>query len=103
MPPQPAMPRKMAFDKYLPFDPLELRDRTWPDKSSRKRPAGVRSICGTATRRSSIRWTRSARAGCSTRCVKAGFKEVEVGFPSASQPDYDFVRLLIERHLIPTT
>jgi hypothetical protein len=31
MPPQPAMQRKMAFDKYLPFVPLELGDRTWPD------------------------------------------------------------------------
>src|SRR6185436_6510714 len=33
--------------------------------------------------------------------VDVGFKEIEVGFPSASQPDYDFVRLLIEEHLVP--
>ena len=38
MPPQPVMPKKMAFDKYLPFVPLELRDRTWPDKKLTKAP-----------------------------------------------------------------
>ena len=69
--------------------------------SSRRRPAGARSICGTATRPSSTRWTPPASAACSRRSCRMGFKEIEVGFPSASQPDYDFVRLLIEEDLVP--
>ena len=44
---------------------------------------------------------RAASAECSTLLVAIGFKEIEVGFPSASQTDFDFVRSLIEEERIP--
>ena len=102
MPPEPVTPKRMPFDKYRPFLPLHARriarGRT---SASRRRRCGARSTCGTATRPSSTRWTRPASGACSTRVVQMGFKEIEVGFPSASQPDFDFIRQLIEEDLVP--
>ncbi len=71
-----------------------------PGRSS-ARPSGARPTCATATRRSSSRWTRRASRRCSTCCVALGVKEIEVGFPSASKTDFEFVRKLIEEGLIP--
>ena len=52
MPPEPAQPKKMPFEKYRAFVPLELPDRTWPDrKLTEGADAGARSTCATATRR----------------------------------------------------
>ena len=100
MPPEPAHPKPMSFDKYRPFVPIVLRDRTWPDRSS-TRPAW----CSVDLRDGNqalidpmdpVRKLRMFEA-----VVAMGFKEIEVGFPSASQPDFDFVRQLIEDDLIP--
>ena len=55
----------------------------------------------TATRRSSTRWTRGGSDGSSTSSLALGIKEIEVGFPSASKTDFDFVRTLVEQELIP--
>ncbi len=62
---------------------------------------GARSTCATATRRSSIRWTRPARCACSKNSSRWGSRRSRSGFPSASQPDFDFVRQLIEEDRIP--
>ena len=102
MPPANVTPKPMPFGKYQPQIPIRLADRTWPDQVHRQGPAVVlASTCATATRRSSTRWTRSASGACSTPLVQMGFKEIEVGFPAASQPDFDFIRQLIEDDLIP--
>ncbi len=101
MPPPPVTPRRMPFGKYRPFVPLELRDRTWPDRKLTKAPRW----CSVDLRDGNqalidpmdpIRKRRMFDA-----LVRMGFKEIEVGFPSASQPDYDFVRILIEEDLVP--
>src|SRR4051795_3476488 len=103
MPPDPVSPKKMAFDKYRPFRPLPLQlpDRTWPSKQIEKAP----QWCSVDLRDGNqalidpmdpIRKRRMFEA-----LVKMGFKEIEVGFPSASQPDFDFVRQLIEEDLVP--
>jgi 2-isopropylmalate synthase len=103
MPPEPVTPKKMPFEKYVPFIPLEggLRDRTWPDQRITKAPRW----CSVDLRDGNqalidpmdpVRKRRMFEA-----LVQMGFKEIEVGFPSASQPDYDFVRILIEEDLIP--
>ena len=68
---------------------------------SRARRSGARPICATATRRSSSRWTRRASRRLFDLLVRLGIKEIEVGFPSASKTDFDFVRTLIENELIP--
>ena len=101
MPPQPATPRKMAFDKYLPFVPLELRDRTWPDKKLTKAPRWCSVDLRDGNQALIDPMDSERKRRMFEALVKMGFKEIEVGFPSASQPDYDFVRLLIEEDLIP--
>ena len=101
MPPQPATPRKMAFDKYLPFVPLELRDRTWPDKKLTKAPRWCSVDLRDGNQALIDPMDPERKRRMFEALVKMGFKEIEVGFPSASQPDYDFVRLLLEEDLIP--
>ena len=102
MPPEPVTPKTMPFDKYRPFRPARrCPTAPGPTSGSRRRRCGARSTSATATRRSSTRWTRPASGGCSRPSCEMGFKEIEVGFPSASQPDFDFIRQLIEEDLVP--
>ena len=101
MAPQSVIAKKMPFEKYRPFLPLTLADRTWPNKRIEKAP----TWCSVDLRDGNqalvdpmdpVRKRRMFEA-----LVAMGFKEIEVGFPSASQPDFDFCRLLIEQDLIP--
>jgi 2-isopropylmalate synthase len=103
MPPPPVTPKKMPFDRYRPFFPLAhpLHDRTWPDQRIEKAPlwCSVDLRDGNQALIDPMDIERKRRMFDTV--VKMGFKEVEVGFPSASQPDYDFVRVLIEEDLVP--
>ncbi|MDQ1489345.1 MAG: 2-isopropylmalate synthase [Actinomycetota bacterium] len=101
MPPQPTNPQKMPFEKYRPFLPLVLEDRTWPDKRIEKAPlwCSVDLRDGNQALIEPMDPVRKRRMF--ETVVKMGFKEIEVGFPSASQPDFDFVRQLVEEDLIP--
>ncbi len=103
MPPQPITPKPMAFDKYQPFVPLAggLADRTWPNQRTARAPrwCSVDFRDGNQALIDPMDPVRKLRMFESL--VKMGFKEIEVGFPSASQPDFDFVRQLIEEDLIP--
>ena len=69
--------------------------------SSRARRSGARPTSATATRRSSTRWTPARKRRFFDLLVSIGVKEIEVGFPSASKTDFDFVRTLVEEDLIP--
>ena len=101
MPPQPATARPMHFDKYQPFVPITLTDRTWPNVVIDKAPlwCSVDLRDGNQALIDPMDPTRKLRMF--TELVAMGFKEIEVGFPSASQPDFDFLRQLIEEDLIP--
>ncbi len=103
MPPPPVTPKKMAFDRYRPFEPLAhgLHDRTWPSKRIEKAPlwCSVDLRDGNQALIDPMDIERKRRMFDAV--VKMGFKEIEVGFPSASQPDFDFIRALIEEDLIP--
>ncbi len=101
MPPQPSTPNRMPFDKYAPFVPIVLEDRTWPNQVIRKAPmwCSVDLRDGNQALIDPMDPTRKLRMF--TELVAMGFKEIEVGFPSASQPDFDFLRQLIEEDLIP--
>ena len=101
MPPSPVTPKRMPFDKYRPFVPVELADRTWPDRKLTKAPrwCSVDLRDGNQALIDPMDLERKRRMF--EALVQMGFKEIEVGFPSASQPDYDFVRLLIEEDLVP--
>ena len=92
-----------SFDhrKYKPFQSIAMPDRRWPDRVIETAPRwcsvdlrdGNQALIETMTaRQKSLLWDQ---------LVKIGFKEIEVGFPSASSHDYDFVRELIENDRIP--
>lgn len=101
MTPQNVNPKKMPFDKYRRWLPMELEDRTWPTKFIDKAPlwCSVDLRDGNQALIDPMDPVRKKRMF--ETLVKMGFKEIEVGFPSASQPDFDFVRQLVEEDLVP--
>jgi 2-isopropylmalate synthase len=101
MAPPPVTPRRMPFGKYRPFVPLELSDRTWPNKKLTKAPRWCSVDLRDGNQALIDPMDPARKRRMFEALVKMGFKEIEVGFPSASQPDYDFVRLLIEEDLVP--
>ena len=101
MPPRSVTPRKMAFDRYRPFMPIELPDRTWPGKKLVKAPRWCSVDLRDGNQALIDPMDPERKRRMFETLVAMGFKEIEVGFPSASQPDFDFVRLLIEADLVP--
>ena len=103
MPPQPATPKRMPFEKYKPFLPLplELPDRRWPSARIEKAPLWCSVDLRDGNQALIDPMDPARKMRMFQTVVDMGFKEIEVGFPSASQPDFDFVRLLIEDDLIP--
>jgi len=103
MPPKNVTPKRMPFEKYQPFTPLgvPLDDRTWPGRRIDAAPlwCSVDLRDGNQALIDPMDPVRKLRMF--ETLVQMGFKEIEVGFPAASQPDFDFVRELIERDLVP--
>ena len=87
--------------KYRPFAPVRLTDRTWPDAVISKPPVwcSVDLRDGNQALIEPMDIERKIRMF--EQLVKIGFKEIEVGFPSASQIEFDFMRKLIEENRIP--
>jgi 2-isopropylmalate synthase len=87
--------------KYRRFSPIQLTDRTWPNQVIAAPPlwCSVDLRDGNQALIEPMNGTRKRRMF--DLLVRTGFKEIEVGFPAASQTDFDFVRALIERDLIP--
>ena len=87
--------------KYRSFAPIDLADRSWPNSVITAPP----TWCSVDLRDGNQALIEPMDAARKRRMfdmlVKIGFKEIEVGFPAASQTDFDFVRELIERELIP--
>src|SRR6478735_1528293 len=102
MPPQPATPKTMPFDKYQPYVPLDLRDRTWPDHRLTEAPLWCAVDLRDGNQALIDPMDPSRKLKMFQTLVGMGYKEIEVGFPSASQTDFDFVRQLIEEDLIPS-
>jgi 2-isopropylmalate synthase len=101
MPPQPVRPKKMPFDRYRPYPPVPLSDRTWPSAIISRAPrwCAVDLRDGNQALIDPMDIERKRRMFATL--VQMGFKEIEVGFPSASRPDFDFVRVLVEEDLVP--
>ena len=99
MPQKPMMPG--AADKYVPFKPIDIKDRTWPNVVITKPPIW----CAVDLRDGNQALIEPMDSDRKTRMFKLlcdmGFKEIEVGFPAASETDFDFVRELIEKNMIP--
>jgi 2-isopropylmalate synthase len=89
-------------NKYKAFEPIDLKDRQWPSKVIDKAP----TWCSVDLRDGNQALIEPMGAERKDRMFallcKLGFKEIEVGFPSASQTDFDFVRSLIEDKKIPS-
>ena len=91
----------MPVEKYRPFTPIDLPDRQWPSKTIAKCPiwCSVDLRDGNQALIEPMGPERKLRM-FKTLC-RMGFKEIEVGFPSASETDFAFVRQIIEEDLIP--
>lgn len=97
-------PSDMPYNKYVAYDrqvPFDYPQRTWPEKTLKRAPrwCSVDLRDGNQALVDPMDSARKLRFW--NLLVSMGFKEIEVGFPSASQTDYDFIRTLIERELIP--
>ena len=90
-----------GFHKYIPFQPVPLPDRTWPDKVITKAPTwcsvdlrdGNQALIDPMNLEEKLRFFQTL--------VDIGFKEIEIGFPSTSETAYEICRTLIDRNLIP--
>ncbi|MGO1775368.1 MAG: 2-isopropylmalate synthase, partial [Agrococcus casei] len=97
-------PSGMPFQRYVPFHEqikVELPDRTWPDKRIERAPQWCAVDLRDGNQALVDPMSPDRKRLMFDLLVKMGYKEIEVGFPSASQMDFDFVRHLIDDDAIP--
>ena len=94
-------PTSMPYARYHAFAPMNLPDRTWPDKQLTKAPRWLSTDLRDGNQALIEPMSPSRKRKMFQLLVAMGFKEIEVGFPSASQIEFDFVRSLIEHDLVP--
>jgi len=87
--------------KYRPFPPIDLPDRTWPSRTITHPPIWLSTDLRDGNQALIEPMDAPRKLRMFRQLVDIGFKEIEVAFPSASQTDFDFVRQLIEQDLIP--
>ena len=97
----PQQPSPMAWQRYRPFTPVVLADRTWPAAVITEAPRWCAVDLRDGNQALIDPMSPARKKRMFELLVQMGFKEIEVGFPSASQTDFDFVRQLIEEDLIP--
>ena len=92
-----------SFDyrKYPSAETVALRDRTWPDRVLTQAPRWCSVDLRDGNQALIEPMNVAQKLELYKLLVKVGFKEIEVGFPAASQPDFDFVRRLVDERLIP--
>ena len=94
-------PSGMPCHRYTPFKPVDLPDRTWPAKTVTKAPRWLTTDLRDGNQALIDPMSPNRKRAMFDLLVTMGYKEIEVGFPSASQTDFDFVRELIEGGKIP--
>jgi len=87
--------------RYQAFTPIDLADRTWPAKTMTAAPKWCSVDLRDGNQALIDPMDPPRKLAMFKLLVKMGYKEIEVGFPSASQTDFDFVRKIIEEDLIP--
>jgi 2-isopropylmalate synthase len=92
---------KNPATKYRPFPAVQLSDRTWPAKTITQPPTWLSTDLRDGNQALIEPMNGARKLRLFSSLVEIGFKQIEVAFPSASQTDFDFVRHLIENHLIP--
>jgi len=93
--------KRNAADKYRPFPTIDLPDRTWPDRALVAPPIWCSVDLRDGNQALVEPMGRERKLRLWERLLAIGFREIEVGFPSASQTEFDFVRALIEEERIP--
>jgi 2-isopropylmalate synthase len=91
----------MSAHKYRPFAPVRLTGRTWPDRVIERAPVWCSVDLRDGNQALVEPMGSDRKLAMFDLLVRTGFREIEVGFPSASQTDYDFIRLLVEENRIP--
>ena len=102
--PAPQQPSGMPFAKYRPFldiVSIDLPDRTWPDNRITTAPRWLSTDLRDGNQSLIEPMGPQAKRAIFDLLVNMGFKEIEIGFPAASQTDYDFVRSLVDDGAIP--
>ncbi len=94
-------PSGMPFERYRPFAPIALPDRTWPDAVITRAPRWLSTDLRDGNQALIDPMTPARKLTMFDLLVRMGYKEIEIGFPSASQTDFDFVRQLVEGDRIP--
>ena len=92
---------KFDHRKYRPYPVLPLKSRKWPDNTITQAPKWCSVDLRDGNQALIEPMTPSQKMRLYNLLLAVGFKEIEVGFPAASQHDYDFVRKIIEEDLIP--
>ncbi len=92
---------KQPSTKYRAFAPVRLANRTWPDAVLTRAPLWCSVDLRDGNQALIEPMSVAQKKKLFALLVEVGFKEIEVGFPAASQPDFDFVRSLITDNLIP--
>ncbi|EJE48360.1 2-isopropylmalate synthase [Acidovorax sp. CF316] len=87
--------------KYQPIAPVALTDRTWPSRSITQAPIWLSTDLRDGNQALFEPMNGERKMRLFQELVRIGFKEIEVGFPAASQTDFDFVRRLIDEDLVP--
>ncbi len=91
------------MSKYAPFPRINLKDRTWPDKAISRVPRWCSVDLRDGNQALAIPMNLKEKQDFFELLVAIGFTEIEVGFPSASQIDFDFLRSLIDGGMVPDT
>ncbi len=94
-------PSPMPHGRYVPFQPIDLPDRTWPSKKITHAPRWLSTDLRDGNQALIDPMTPARKLKLWDLLISMGFKEIEIGFPSASQTDFDFVRKLIVEDRIP--
>ncbi len=102
----PQRGSSMPFHRYKPFaelvEPIELGDRTWPDQRITSAPLWSATDLRDGNQALVDPMSPARKRTFFDLLVRMGYKEIEVGFPAASQADYDFVREIITENAIPS-
>src|SRR4030095_9695270 len=92
---------RMPFHKYRPFKPVQLPDRQWPSRVIDRAPRWCSVDLSDCNQALIDPMNVDEKLRMFDLLVGIGFLEIEVGFPAASQPDFDFIRRIIEEDRIP--
>jgi 2-isopropylmalate synthase len=99
--PFPQQPSGMPCHRYRPFPAVDLPDRTWPNRSVTAAPRWQSTDLRDGNKAQIYPMNAARKHAMFDLLVKMGYKEIEVGFPAASQTDFDFIRSLIEGGKVP--